>query len=208
MQPQAIAFNKPYGMLSQFTPEAGHPGLGDCIQLPGLYPAGRLDHDSEGLLILTSDGRLAQRLTSPEAHVAKRYWVQVEGLPDDEALAGLASGVVIQGRPTRPAQARRLEPPPVLPERSPPIRHREAIPTSWLELEIREGRNRQVRRMTAAVGHPTLRLWRAQVGPVRLGDLPVGAWRPLRPEELLELWAHEAQGGAGRGPRRPRPRLR
>jgi 23S rRNA pseudouridine2457 synthase len=171
-----IRFNKPYGVLSQFTSEGRWRGLKDHIDLPGVYVAGRLDADSEGLLLLTDDGREQARIADPRFKMDKTYWVQVEGVPSDEALAALARGVVLNDGPTLPAQARRLLPEPALWPRDPPIRQRANIPTSWIELVIREGRNRQVRRMTAAVGHPTLRLVRVAIGPYRLDGLAPGAW--------------------------------
>ncbi|MEB3328994.1 MAG: pseudouridine synthase, partial [Candidatus Sericytochromatia bacterium] len=177
-----------FGVLSQFTDEDGHPGLGRHIEVPGVYAAGRLDHDSEGLLVLTSDNRLKARLTEPRHGHAKVYWAQVEGTPDESALRQLREGVLVQGTRTRPAGAALLEPPPELPPRVPPIRERRHIPTTWLVLTLREGRNRQVRRMTAAVGHPTLRLVRVAVGPLRLEGLPPGAWRELGPDEVARLW--------------------
>jgi 23S rRNA pseudouridine2457 synthase len=183
-----LIFNKPYGVLSQFTDEDGHPGLAHFVDVPGVYAAGRLDHDSEGLLVLTTDNRLKARLTEPRHGHAKIYWAQVEGLPTDEAMQRLREGVVIQGARTRPAGAAVLAPPPDVPPRDPPIRERRHIPTTWLALTLREGRNRQVRRMTAAVGHPTLRLLRVAVGPLRLGDLAVGSWRELGPDEVQALW--------------------
>jgi 23S rRNA pseudouridine2457 synthase len=181
-----LVFHKPYGVLSQFTDENGHPGLKHFVDVPGVYPVGRLDHDSEGLLLLTDDGPLANRVASPQFEHPKTYWAQVDGLPDEAALERLRRGVEVQGRQTLPAEARLLAPP-ALPDRDPPIRYRKSIPTSWLELVLREGRNRQVRRMTAAVGFPTLRLVRAGIGPLRLGDLPPGTWRDLTPEELQAL---------------------
>ena len=174
-----ILFNKPYGVLSQFTNEPNEPPrptLKDYIDLPGVYPAGRLDHDSEGLLLLTDDGKLQARIADPRFKMEKVYWVQVEGEPDDAALAALRNGVQLNDGSTRPARARRLDPPPDVWERTPPIRVRQAIPTTWIELAIKEGRNRQVRRMTAAVGHPTLRLIRAAIGPYTLEGLAPGAW--------------------------------
>lgn len=171
-----IRFNKPYGVLSQFTPEGRWRGLKDFIALPGVYVAGRLDADSEGLLLLTDDGPLQARISDPRHKMEKTYWVQVEGIPGDDALAALRAGVALNDGPTLPARARRLEPPPALWPRDPPIRVRRNIPDSWIELVIREGRNRQVRRMTAAVGHPTLRLVRAAIGPYTLDGLAPGAW--------------------------------
>ncbi|MEH3122208.1 MAG: pseudouridine synthase [Sphingomonas phyllosphaerae] len=174
-----ILFNKPYDVLSQFT-DRGSPTtratLSDHIDVPGVYPAGRLDRDSEGLLLLTDDGRLQSRIADPKFKLPKTYWVQVEGVPDAAALAALRTGVLLKDGMTRPAEVERLESPDVWP-RTPPIRFRASIPDSWIALTIREGRNRQVRRMTAAVGHPTLRLIRWRVGDWSLGDLGPGAWR-------------------------------
>ena len=172
-----ICFNKPYGVLSQFTPEGRWRGLKDFIDIPGVYVAGRLDADSEGLLLLTNDGQLQARISDPRHKMEKTYWVQVEGLPDEVALEALRQGVLLNDGPTRPARARRMPPPDALWERDPPVRFRQSIPTSWLELVISEGRNRQVRRMTAAVGHPTLRLIRAAIGPHTLQGLAPGALR-------------------------------
>ena len=177
--PRLIAFNKPYGVLSQFTPEGRWAGLKDYIDLPGVYVAGRLDADSEGLLLLTSDGQLQARISDPRHKMEKTYWVQVEGVPDESALQALRSGVVLNDGPTRPARARRMDVPTSLWERTPPVRFRQAIPTSWIELCIREGRNRQVRRMTAAVGYPTLRLVRAAIGPYSLEGLAPGSWQAV-----------------------------
>ena len=176
-----VRFNKPYGVLSQFTPEGRWHGLKDFIDIPGVYVAGRLDADSEGLLLLTNDGQLQARISDPRHKMEKTYWVQVEGIPDDAALEALQSGVQLNDGPTLPAHARRLDPPPALWPRDPPIRVRQNIPDSWIELIIREGRNRQVRRMTAAVGHPTLRLVRAAIGPYRLDDLEPGTWADVAP---------------------------
>jgi 23S rRNA pseudouridine2457 synthase len=172
-----ICFNKPYGVLSQFTPEGRWRGLKDFIDLPGVYVAGRLDADSEGLLLLTNDGKLQARISDPRFKMEKTYWVQVEGVPSEAALAALRAGVQLNDGPTRPARARLLDPPPAVWERDPPIRVRAAIPTAWIELAISEGRNRQVRRMTAAVGLPTLRLVRAAIGPHTIEGLAPGTWR-------------------------------
>jgi 23S rRNA pseudouridine2457 synthase len=171
-----LRFNKPYGVLSQFTPEGRWRGLQDFIDVPGVYVAGRLDADSEGLLLLTDDGALQARISDPRHKMEKTYWVQVEGIPDEAALQALRHGVQLGDGPTLPARVRRLEPPPALWERDPPIRVRQNIPDCWIELIIREGRNRQVRRMTAAVGLPTLRLIRAAIGPYTLDGLALGTW--------------------------------
>lgn len=174
-----VLFNKPYGLLCQFRLVAGTPTLADFIDLPGIHPAGRLDKDSEGLLLLTDDGALQQRIANPRHKLWKSYWVQVEGTPANSALAALRQGVLLNDGPTLPARVREIPPPQLWP-RDPPVRHRAQIPTAWLEISIREGRNRQVRRMTAAVGLPTLRLVRVAVGPWRLRGLQPGEWRLVR----------------------------
>ncbi len=171
---------KPYGVLCQFTDPAGRHTLADHVRIPGVYAAGRLDADSEGLVVLTDDGALQARITDPRHELEKTYWVQVEGEISEEALGQLRRGVALNDGRTRPARAERLAEP-ALPPRDPPIRVRRAIPTSWLELGLREGRNRQVRRMTAAVGYPTLRLVRAAVGPWRLDGLAPGESRAAEP---------------------------
>ncbi|NBW49402.1 MAG: pseudouridine synthase [Betaproteobacteria bacterium] len=176
-----ICFNKPYGVISQFTPEGRWRGLKDFIDIPGVYVAGRLDADSEGLLLLTNDGKLQARISDPRFKMEKTYWVQVEGEPDEAALAALRQGVMLNDGITLPARAQRISAPEGLWGRDPPVRVRQTIPTSWIELVIREGRNRQVRRMTAAVGHPTLRLIRAAIGPYSLQGLPPGTWRDDSP---------------------------
>jgi len=172
-----ILFNKPWGVLCQFSGGDGRPTLADYIDVPDVYPAGRLDRDSEGLVVLTDDGALQARISQPGPGPGKCYLVQVEGIPSAEALACLRAGVLLADGPTRAAEARLIPEPPVLWPRNPPVRTRASIPTQWLELRLWEGRNRQVRRMTAAVGHPTLRLIRQQVGQWSLGDLAPGAWR-------------------------------
>jgi len=187
MSSRTIAFFKPYDVLTQFTDESGRATLKRFIPLPGLYPVGRLDRDSEGLLLLTDDGRLAHRLTDPRHEHPKTYLAQVERVPTAEAVEALRRGVVLNDGPTRPAGAELLDGPPDLPERPVPIRFRKNVPTAWLRLTIREGRNRQVRRMTAAVGFPTLRLVREAVGPIRLGDLAPGEWRDLTADERRAL---------------------
>jgi 23S rRNA pseudouridine2457 synthase len=185
--PRHLAFHKPYGVVSQFSDreETGRPTLKNYIDVPDVYPVGRLDQDSEGLLLLTDDGALQHRLSDPRFGKEKTYWVQVEGLPDAEALRRLSAGVVIQDYRTKRASVRRLEEEPAVGPRDPPVRFRKSIPTSWIELKIVEGRNRQVRRMTAAVGYPTLRIVRVGIGGVQLGDLHAGQWREVTREELL-----------------------
>lgn len=174
-----VLFNKPFGVLTRFTDSGGaRPTLADYISVADVYPCGRLDADSEGLLVLTDDGRLQHRLSDPRHKQPKTYWAQVEGIPDAVALARLTAGVDLRDGRTAPARARSMAPPPLW-ERDPPIRFRAAIPTAWLELTIHEGRNRQVRRMTAAVGFPTLRLVRWSVGPWNLEGLGPGQWRSL-----------------------------
>jgi 23S rRNA pseudouridine2457 synthase len=174
-----LLLNKPHGVICQFTSEGGHRTLKDFVPVPGVYPAGRLDTDSEGLLALTDDGAVQAMIADRRHKMEKVYWVQVEGEPEDEALAQLAGGIELRDGPTLPARARRIEEPPGLWERDPPIRFRKAIPTSWIEVALREGRNRQVRRMTAAVGLPTLRLIRAAIGPWSLEGLAPGQWRDV-----------------------------
>ena len=171
-----ILFNKPYGVLTQFTDGDNRPTLADYISQPGIYAAGRLDKDSEGLLLLTDDGQLQHRLTDPRHKAWKTYWAQLEGEIDEPALQQLRNGIELKDGPTRPARAKRLAPPEIWP-RTPPIRYRANIPTSWISLSLREGRNRQVRRMTAAVGFPTLRLIRVAVGEWQLDGLQPGEWR-------------------------------
>jgi 23S rRNA pseudouridine2457 synthase len=173
-----IAFNKPFGVLSQFTDGGARPTLAGFVAVPGVYPAGRLDRDSEGLLLLTDDGRLQARIADPRFKWPKTYWVQVEGVPQADQLDRLRRGVVLNDGPTLPAEVAEMAPPPLWP-RDPPVRFRKSVPDSWISLTIREGRNRQVRRMTAAVGLPTLRLVRWQIGDWTLDGLDSGAWRAL-----------------------------
>ena len=185
---RAIAFNKPYGVLPCFTDPEGRPTLADYIDLPGVYAAGRLDLDSEGLLLLTSDGRLAHFITDPQHKLPKVYLAQIERIPNEEALEQLRKGIVLNGKMTKPAEVRLLPDDPQLPDRPVPIRFRKNVPTAWVEITLREGLNRQVRRMTAAVGHPTLRLVRVAIGPVALGDLQSGEWRDLTSREISQIY--------------------
>jgi len=178
-----IAFNKPYGVLSQFSKEGEHETLADYINIPGIYPAGRLDRDSEGLLLLTDDGKLQQRISDPKFKKNKTYWVQVENIPSEDALQQLRDGVTLKDGLTRPAQVKLMDEPELWP-RTPPVRFRKNIPTTWLALTISEGRNRQVRRMTAAVGHPTLRLVRVSIADWQLDGLKTGQWREASTEKL------------------------
>lgn len=174
--PRIILLNKPYGVLTQFTSAEGKPTLKDYVPVPGVYAAGRLDADSEGLVVLTDDGALQARISHPRHKLEKTYWAQVEGVPDEAALAALRRGVDLGDFVTRPCRARLIDEPADLWPRDPPIRFRKAIPTAWIELVIAEGKNRQVRRMTAKVGFPTLRLVRWAIGPWTLDGLPPGQW--------------------------------
>jgi len=181
---RVILLNKPFNVLSQFT-DRGTEGstrrtLSDFVDVPGVYAAGRLDRDSEGLLILTDDGKLQHRIANPANKMPKTYWAQVEGIPDEAALQRLRDGVELPDGLTAPAKARALPEPDNIWGRDPPIRFRKSVPDSWIELTISEGRNRQVRRMTAAVGHPTLRLIRVRIGEWELGKLQPGEWRDAK----------------------------
>lgn len=196
---RAIAFNKPYGVLPCFTDLRKRPTLAGYILTPGVYAAGRLDQDSEGLMILTSDGALAHRITDPTHKLPKVYLAQVERIPDEQAIARLCKGVPLGGRRTRPAKARLLAEEPMLPERPVPVRFRKHVPTAWLELTLHEGMNRQVRRMTASVGYPTLRLVRIAIGPVCLGDLKPGEWRELQRDEIEAISRASSPSGTSHG---------
>ncbi|EDM81403.1 16S rRNA uridine-516 pseudouridylate synthase and related pseudouridylate synthase [Plesiocystis pacifica SIR-1] len=205
---KVVLFNKPCGVLSQFTAQDGQRTLAEFIDQPGVYAAGRLDKDSEGLLVLTDDGALQHRIASPRHASVKRYWAQVEGTPTNAALDALREGVELKDGWTRPAGARRLDAPPLWP-RDPPIRERKSIPTAWIELSLSEGRNRQVRRMTAAVGFPTLRLVRWSVGPWDLEGLAPGELRVITaPDSMLREGRSEGQGREQKGGRRGRGQRR
>jgi 23S rRNA pseudouridine2457 synthase len=182
-----LLFYKPYGVLTQFTDPGGRPTLKNYIPVPDVYPVGRLDADSEGLLLLTDDGELAHRLIDSRFAHPRTYWVQVERVPDATALERLRSGLKIQGRRTKPAEVELLSEPPDFPPRPVPIRFRKSVPTAWLKITLREGKNRQVRKMTAAVGHPTLRLVRTGIGPLTLEGLKPGEWRETTEEERRAL---------------------
>lgn len=182
-----LLFHKPFGVVCQFSPQAGHPTLSGFGLPAGVYPAGRLDTDSEGLLLLTDDGRLQHFLTDPRYGHPRTYWAQVERVPTEESLAALRDGPRLADGPTRPCKVRLMEAEPHLPPREPPIRFRKSVPTAWLELTLTEGRNRQVRRMTAALGHPTLRLVRVRIGRLKLEGLKPGTSRALDAEEKADL---------------------
>lgn len=186
-----LIFNKPYNVLCQFTDNENRATLADFIDIKGVYPAGRLDRDSEGLVLLTNNGTLQHLISHPRHKLKKRYWVQIEGNPDQRALDKLRNGISLKDGKTSPAIVKAISPPEIWP-RTPPIRYRATIPTSWLELTITEGRNRQVRRMTAAVGFPTLRLIRISVGPWSLSDLEPGQWTEAKiPDDWRTISTHE-----------------
>ncbi len=193
--PRLILFNKPYGVLTQFTDQSGRRTLAEFVPISGVYPAGRLDRDSEGLLLLTDDGKLQHRLANPKEKTWKRYWVEVERVPDTTAIQQLRNGLELKDGPTLPARARLIDPP-TLWERHPPVRFRANIPTQRLEIEIREGRNRQIRRMTAAIGFPTLRLVRVRIGEWELGELLPGQY------QVIELPEDSAKPRPGKKKRR------
>jgi len=191
--PRLIALNKPFGVVCQFSRCDDRPTLADFVQVPGVYPAGRLDADSEGLLLLTDHGPWQALISQPRFQLRKTYLAEVKGIPTPAALARLGGGILLNDGPALPCEARRIEAPDWLWVRHPPIRFRGSIPTAWIELNLAEGRNRQVRRMTAAVGHPTLRLVRVAIGPWRVDDLPPGCWREadVRPLEAADGLSHE-----------------
>ncbi|GAB3629152.1 pseudouridine synthase [Pandoraea terrae] len=197
-----LALNKPFGTICQFSPHPTRPSLAAWIDRPGVYPAGRLDADSEGLLLLTDDGRIQARIAEPERKLPKTYWAQVEGAFDPRAIATLRDGLDLGDFITQPCEAREIAPPDHLWTRDPPIRYRANIPTHWLEITLTEGKNRQVRRMTAAVGKPTLRLVRVAIGPINVFDqqLAPGQWRELGAEVLQQMLTFSGQR------RSPRPR--
>jgi 23S rRNA pseudouridine2457 synthase len=206
--PRIILFNKPYDVLCQFTDAGGRHTLADFITQKSFYAAGRLDRDSEGLVVLSEHGELQHQIAHPKNKMAKRYWVQVEGVPDEAALATLREGVELKDGRTRPAQVRRLEAPEQIWPRTPPIRFRKSVADSWLELTIHEGKNRQVRRMTAAIGHPTLRLIRYSIGPWTLDGLAPGEWRMLEVAETTPPGGSRkaASRWTGHKPHAARPR--
>ena len=202
--PRLIVLNKPYGVLSQFTGGTEEANLARYVPVPGVYPAGRLDKDSEGLLLLTDDGQLQARISHPRFKLPKTYLVQVEGLPEAAALDELRRGVLLRDGPTAPALVARIDPPALWP-RDPPVRFRKNVPDCWLSITISEGRNRQVRRMSAAIGHPTLRLVRWRIGEWTLDGLEPGAWKDL-PARLPHAGLPRGEARPGNGLRHPRPR--
>ena len=194
--PKLVLFNKPYGVVSQFTPEGKWRALGEFITLKEVYVAGRLDADSEGLLILTDDGKLQARIADPKHKLEKTYWAQVEGVPSEADLQPLRLGIKLSDFTARPAKVRLIKEPPALWPRDPPIRFRAALPTSWLEIRISEGKNRQVRRMTAAIGFPTLRLIRAAIGAQSIAGLALGQWQQV--EGGFDLFVKTPNTGAAK----------
>lgn len=200
MTTKVILVNKPYNMLTQFSGEPGDSTLADIVSVKDVYPAGRLDKDSEGLLVLTNNGALQARLTQPSSKSPKTYWVQVEGDPSDEAIQALCDGVELKDGLTLPAEVSKMASPAVW-ERHPPVRYRANIPTTWLKVVLHEGRNRQVRRMTAHIGHPTLRLIRAQLGAWQLDDLQPGQWCEVDPPKGFEQFTPKPKGPKGKAPR-------
>lgn len=204
--PRLIALNKPFGVICQFSRDGDRPTLADFVRVPGVYPAGRLDTDSEGLLLLTDHGPWQARIAEPRFKLDKTYLAQIEGVPDDAALKSLAAGITLNDGPTLPCSVRLVPEPDWLWPRDPPIRYRAAIPTAWVELTIREGRNRQVRRMTAAVGHPTLRLVRVAIGPWALAGLQPGEWREVDSTALGPAGVARERKPAAAAPRKPSSR--
>ncbi len=203
---RVLLLNKPYNVLSQFTDDEGRTTLKDFIRMPDVYPAGRLDRDSEGLLLLTDNGLLQNQIASPRFKLPKTYWAQVERCPDETALNALRHGVKLKDGLTQPADVELIDEPQLW-ERDPPVRFRKTVPTQWLQLTIREGKNRQVRRMTAAIGHPTLRLVRAQIGPWTLENLQPGQWREVEPESVIKYFDDLDTKGDSRRHRRARPKI-
>ncbi len=203
--PQYILFHKPFGVLSQFTPEDGARSLAEFDLPKGVYPAGRLDKDSEGLLLLTDDGPLIEQLLNPRNQKPKTYWALVERMPDEAALQRMREGLRIEDYTTLPCQAALLEPQPEVPPRDPPVRVRKSVQDVWLEITVVEGKNRQVRKMTAAIGHPTLRLIRRSIANLELGDLPLGQWKAIAREDIQWGGAATADRGVRVRPSRRSP---
>ncbi|HEY6897033.1 MAG TPA: pseudouridine synthase [Rhodocyclaceae bacterium] len=202
---QVILLNKPYGVLTQFTDSVGRPTLKDYVALSGVYAAGRLDSDSEGLVVLTDDGGLQAQIASPRHKMPKIYFAQVENIPQPEALRQMAAGLDLGDFHSQPCTVRLVAEPEWLWPRDPPIRYRAAIPTAWLEITLQEGKNRQVRRMTAKIGHPTLRLIRWAVGPWNLAGLALGQWRSIKNEEIAAMRQPKSTVGVNRPSTRRKP---